>query len=79
MGGVARLSRGRPGSPRRIVEVPDGDRAQAHERAIPRVLGLCLNEQYSRSIEMYDFVKMENPSNTPRFTLTFTFEIIIWT
>ena len=44
MRGVARLPRGRPGSPLRIVEVPDRDRAQAHEGAVPRVLGLCLKD-----------------------------------
>ena len=44
MRGVARLPRGRPGRPLRIVEVPDRDRAKAHEGAVTRVLGLYLKD-----------------------------------
>ena len=50
MRGVARLSRARPGSPLRVVEVPDRDRAQAHERPVARVLGVCLRDFELRSI-----------------------------
>ena len=42
--GVARLPGRRPRRTAGVVEEADGDRAQPHQRAVPRVLGICLED-----------------------------------
>ena len=42
--GVARLPGRRPRRSTRVVEEADGDRAQPHQGAVPRVLGICLED-----------------------------------
>ena len=41
---VARLPGRRPRRTAGVVEEADGDRTQPHQRAVPRVLGICLED-----------------------------------